>query len=293
MNKLKSFLPSFFEGQLPDLRAMYCIYLVCIVPTHNSIEYEIKFLVAVLGFLGLMFPALRNKASLWFCLTLVLATNLFFSYTSTANHFFLTIYVAFLLAVTCVIEARGGKPSFNMARVLMAVVFSFATFHKIQSAYFRSGRLLGDYIFEGFSLPGILNFWSPGFLEHFVPAYKGSIDTLIEGNILVTQSVVVPEIAGGILLFCQIMAWVIITMELLLCVSLIWNKTFFSNFMPALFLAFICGTFSFRNEYAFFSLASILFLMASPHLKPNWRYVIALSAFILLGLEIGDIWIKF
>ena len=122
---------------MPDLCALFCVYLVCIIPTHGSIEYEFKFLIAVLGFLGLLFPALRKTASLWFCLTIVLAANLYFSYTHAANHYFLTIYISFMLGTKCLLEKLGKTPSFNSARGLLAVVFCFATFHKIQSPYFR------------------------------------------------------------------------------------------------------------------------------------------------------------
>lgn len=292
MKMTRSTIQSFTGSRRPDFRALFCLYLICIVSTHDYIEIEVKIITALLSFLGLLFPVLRSKASLWFCFTPVLASQLISSYATVANHYFLTIYTALMLGTMCLIESRDEKPSVNMARGLLAVVFGFATFHKIQSSYFRTGRLLGDYFFEGDSLTGTLGFWIPGFKEEFIPAYKGSIHTLLNGNILLNEQVAVPEISGGLILFCQLMAWSVIAVELLLFVGIIWNKSFYSRFMPALFLVFIWGTFCFRNERAFFSLASILFLFSSPHLKPHWIYAVTASILILLSLELGGLWIS-
>jgi hypothetical protein len=172
---------------------------------------------------------------------------------------------------------------------LLIVVFGFATFYKIKSVFFRSGRLLSDYILSGDSLPTVFNFIYGEKFETAISNYKQNSEILacqfpIDGQ---TIELIIPD--PSYIIIVQIITLGIIIIELLIFLSFIIPNYFYSRHLPLIIILFVWSTFLMRNEYAFFSLLCILTYYARPKMIKPYKLAMVLTIAFFLAFEISDI----
>ena len=265
-------------------RSLFLIYVLALCATHPAIRDPTSFAACLLAMIGLTWRELADRAAFWLLLTVTLALNLLVTYAHSANHYFLTIYVAAYLAMDALSRDRGWGSDAPVARGLLIVVFGFAALNKFR-AYFVSGRLLAGYILTGHTLSNVLPWVDPG-LGEVLDSYDDAFDDVADEALRGTASKLI-EIPEYIITLSKGLAVGALAYELFVLASLISTRMFKHIAFPAIFLAFLWGTALLRHEYFFFTLLALLVLFAKPEMSRPWRtaFYASIAVFIAMGIS--------
>jgi hypothetical protein len=245
-----------------------------------------------LAIAGLLVRELTSGYRFWLLLLVGLSLNVIWNYADAANHYYLTLYAAGFFAIEKYRQRHNTEPAINLPRGLLLIVFGFATLQKLWTPYFRSGRLLADYFLRGSSLQGALALFFPGH-DQAVLAY---LDVHAElAGIPPAHALALPIAAPGesFLLLCQILVITIAVLEGVVFLYLLIDKLFNHFTFPLLMLAFVWGTFIFRDEYTFFALICFLVYVARPALSVAWRLALLASFCALMACEVSGFELPF
>jgi hypothetical protein len=198
------------------------------------------------------------------------------------------MYLLAFLAVQALAREKDIKLTYNIPRAFLVIVFGFATFHKIFSEYFRSGRLVASYILDGSSLDVVRAWLFPGFLDKAWDTLDQSREIAATSNMLEPLTAPIEFFDPNFVIFCKVLAIAIILAELVVFAVFAKKSWFFSTWSPYVVLSFIVGTLLFTNENTFFSILMILFLLARPNLPTFWNRTFMLSIFTLLILSLME-----
>ena len=261
------------------------IYLIAISLTHSEIHLYIKVALISISAVGLIFGPVRKSYLLWAAILTLLSFNLYFSYWYSSNHFFLTVYA---VLATLILRFRDNAPMqerINPYRSLLAIAMGLAVLQKLINPYFMSGRLIAMYVAGGGSFYSILSVFSKDHTS-IVSSYYEVFDTVKSASYQSEASVdLVGEYGSQFFIICLIISLLIVAVEGLVFLFTV-RKTFHTSTYAWALLAFVWMTLAFRQEYAFFSLLLILYLLAAKDIKkPVWIAVIG-SITIFLGLEL-------
>ncbi len=267
-------------------------YLISLCATHGGVVTAVRVLVLLTSILALIFPVLIKRSMYWLSIAIIFSTNLIPNYANAANHYYLTLYTLLFISLLAYRNEIGSGLKINISRVLLVITFGFATFHKILSGYFLSGRLLADYALKGSSFFNTFSFIYGDKWEQTVQAYRDSSAELASNTHLGAMNFPIDIPGDSFIQICQILALSVILIELIIFLSLLINKSFNSRFLPYLLLSFLWGTMLIRNEYSFFSLVCILFLFSKPDLKPILKLLFILSIGIFLAFDMSSLGVK-
>ncbi len=283
LSNIAAFKP---ENEHRTRSVAFLLYILVICATHGGIETGVRMWGAALATIAMLVPELTRRYVFWLLLLLGLSLNLVWNYADAANHYYVTLYVTGFFAVEQYRHARGSEPAINLPRGLLLIVFGFATLQKLWTPYFTSGRLLGDYFLRGSSLQRTLSLCFPGHGQ----AVFGYLD--VHAELAGTPPVAyhaLPIAAPdeSFLLLCQVLVITIAVVEGIVFLYVLLDKLFNHATFPLFMLAFVWGTFFFRDEYAFFSLICLLVYLARPTLAAAWKLAILVSFCGLLACEAG------
>ena len=273
------------ENAIPTI---VLIFILCMSATHQGVETLVRVWMALLSMAGLLWPSLPRRSAFWLVMSIVLATNLITLYARCANHYYLTIYTSLYLTIEAWRRERGSTTSINLPRALLILTFGFATLQKVLSDYFLSGRLLAGYVLNGDAIYRILSRVYPSHPDAVQAFFEASGD--VAGDVaLGTASLPLTLPGDGFSELCRILALGIVGFELLMFAALAFRRVFDHPIMPALMLAFVWGTFTFRNEFAFFALLCILFLASRPRTSPIFQRLLVLSTGVFLAYDVSSV----
>ncbi len=270
---------------------LFLVWLICILATHNVIQgvQVPAFLICIVGIFNIK---ITRYYLYWLILGYVLSLNQIENYFHSANHYWLLIYTTFGIGLFKYLKSID-KYNFNVFRYLLIVVFGFATFYKIKSSFFRSGRLFTDYILDGAVLPYSLSFL-------FGEEFHTSIDAFATNNAILANQfpvngqnidLILPD--PSFVLLIQGLTISVIIVELLIFIAFITPKIFYSKHFPFVIVLFVWSTFLMRNEYGFFSLLCLLSLFARPNMFRPYKVAMVATIAIFLAFEISDLGIYF
>jgi hypothetical protein len=274
----------------PDLGDFaFLVFLLVLLTTHDGVLMGVRVWGALFVVVGLLLPAVTDRSAYWLVLSATLALELTFSYQSAANHYWLAIYTTLYFLLAAYRREQGRELAFNVPRWLLVVVFGFAGLHKAISTYFASGRLLGGYVLFGDSLYTPLSFLygeaQDSAIQTFYDVHAEVLSsTKLDGTSL--PLVLPDEGLPGILLAISVS---VIVCEILVFLALAIPAVFHNRAMPALFLAFVWGTYVFRPEHTFFALLCLLFLLSKPRMPTLWKLLALGSAAVFVALDVGDV----
>ena len=291
---MKLRFPDWLSRSLDDPempQRLFLVFLLVLCPTHGRITDLISVEIVVLATFGLLVPRLVRRWEYWVVLAALLTVNLWYSFQHAANHYFLTIYTCLALAAITWLQSRGQAPRINLPRALLIITFGFAGFHKVISEYFMSGRLLASYFLRGKTFRRPLEWIYPDF-SSVVSSYRSQLDTIAEQASTTVTSVPITVPSPNFSNLCVSLALGIGVGELLVFGMLAWNRAFYSKPAPFVLLAFIWGTFLFRNELTFFSILCILSLMSLTQAGRVARLLFAASASTLLALSLNEVYLR-
>ena len=275
--------PSISESRL---HVLSLLYLIVFSITHAGLFLPLRVAVCSLAIVALVFPAVRTRPVYWLVHGALFLLGLFFTYSYSSNHYYLAMYLSFYLALIMWDKPARGT-DFNFCRYLLVVVFVFATLHKVASPYFMSGRMLADYVLSESSLnPGVG--WLFEDLEEEKRVYQQAKEDINYQLVLssISESRLSP-LPATIAYRMRAFSMAILVVEALVVLLLLWNRSFRHPDFPLLILAFVWGTYLFRNEYSFFALICILALFASKPENHRNTWALIVTALIFLGFEIG------
>ena len=270
---------------------LFLIWLICVLTTHNILE-PVQIIGFILCFGGLFSTRLISNQRFWYLLGIVLALNQIERYFYAANHYWLCIYITFAIGIYHHAQNKDDR-SFNVFRYLFIVVFGFATFYKIKSSFFRTGRLLSDYALRDHTLPSTFRFIYGDKMDTAVQNYKLNNELLACKFPVDGQSIelVLPDPSFTILL--QVITISVIIIELLIFLSLVLPKYFYSKHFPLIIILFVWSTFIMRNEYGFFSLLCVLTYFSRTDMIKEYKLAMVVTIALFLSFEISDISIFF
>lgn len=272
-----------------DPRIIFALYLIAVCATHSRIENELKLLLCIFGFSGIVFRNLLQQSSYWFFIFFLLAVNLYFNFMHSANHFYLLTYTSLALAVQSYLDFKKAESKLNLSRSLLIITFFLAGFHKLYSANFLSGRLLATYFLKGGSFTGVVNMLFPGFSSDAISDYRSTFQELKNTVLIHDYSLSLNYFNPDFILFCKTLSIIIIIFEIIVFLFFAIKKLHYSKWSGLMVLLFVWGTFLFRNEFGFFSIICILFLLSRPKLAGTYKILLSLSVFLFLGMEIAGI----
>lgn len=289
MNKLNDICEIF--DQVAFREKMFLLALACLLATH-SLEELVQIGGFIMCFIGLFYNKILKGYLFWVVLGLVLLTNQYQNYFHSANHYWVLIYTTFAIGLHNHLKTTNCK-NFNVFRYLLIVVFGFATFYKIKSSFFRSGRLLSDYILTEETLPRTFGFIFGDKYYKAVEAYMQNSDLLackfpVDGQ---TIELILPDptfvtIIKGITI-------AVIFVEVIICFLFLNKKSFYGKHFPLIVILFVWSTCLMRNEYAFFSLLCILTFFARPQMLKLYKLAMVGTIIMFLSFEVSNISILF
>ena len=269
-------------------RAGIWVYLVVLVATHDGITDEVRFGVAVLSLFAIVVPGVTRWSACWLAATLLLAADLFYSYSHAANHYYLTIYILAILTLETYRRGRGEELAFNLPRALLIVVFGLAILQKAISPYFLSGRLLADYVLTGGTLYWPLA-WIYAGHDGALQAFERQFELISGDPTLAGAQVPIELPTAAFSILVRGAAVSILLFETGLFLALAWHRAFRHRLTPLLMLLFLWGTFLLRPEFSFFALLGILFMCARPDLNLRWTGSYVVSIVLFLALEVSEL----
>ena len=241
---------------------LFLVYLIVLCPTHGRIIPLIKFELVTLCIAGIIVHSLPRRWEFWGVVSTLLVINLRYNFRHSANHYFLTLYPCTILAVVAFRRQHGELPAFNMVRVLLTITFGFAALHKLLSIHFMSGRLLASYFLRGKTFRQPLDWLYPNYQET-AANYQASLDKLGGDPTLMSVGVPIDIPEPSFIGLCVALTASIGVLELVMFGLMLSRRAFYSSWFPFAMLAFVWGTFLFRNELTFFALLCILTLLAA------------------------------
>jgi len=274
------------------MTTVWLAYLIGLIPTHGRIDEPIGFVVGALCLLGLFVPEFVDDARFWGLLAAALAVNLFWSYSQSANHYYLSVYTTGIFAITAGFRARQRDLPFNLPRVMLTVVIGFAVLHKFLSSYFVSGRLLATYFLRGNSLSNALSFLYPDWAE-VVAQYRDVFDNVADEALPSLASASLDFVPDSFFLFCQAVTICVLVIEVAVLLGLVITKLFRHAVFELTVLGFVWGTAGFRNEYFFLAQVCILTLLAKPDMGPARKTAYIASITLLLALGLSELSVSF
>jgi hypothetical protein len=268
------------------LTRMYLVYVILLLSTHTQLSSGPRIMGGLIAVVGLLMPGILRFPYYWLLFATALAGDLYTNYSGVANHYWLTVYTTLYFAVDAWRQERGEALAFNLPRALLIVTFGFATFHKLASSYFMSGRLLGQYFMGGHALYIPLSWIYPG-LESSVQSYHDAKVQVDAAPIFDGYALPFDLPGEHFALLCATLTVSIAILELVIVAVLVIRPSFQSAVLPAALIAFVWGTFTVRGEYTFFSLVMLLTLLARPSLEPIWRLLLYGSLAIFMALDVA------
>ena len=270
---------------------LFLIWLICVLTTHNILE-PVQIIGFILCFVGLFSAQLISNPRFWYILGTVLVLNQIERYFHAANHYWLSIYITFAIGIYHHTQNRDDI-SFNVFRYLFIVVFGFATFYKIKSSFFRTGRLLSDYALRDHTLPSTFRFLYGENMDAAVKSYKLNSELLACKFPIDGQSIDLTLPDPSFIILLQTFTIAVIIIELLIFITLIIPKYFYSKHFPIIIIAFVWSTFIMRNEYGFFSLLCVLTYFSRADMIKEYKLTMVVTIALFLSFEISDITIFF
>jgi hypothetical protein len=269
-------------------RRLFLLYLLVMFATHSSILTGVRVWGSVFVIVALMLPELASRSAYWQVLSFTMALDLFIHYPSQANHYWLSLYIAFFFAIATYREEQDTPLAFNVPRALLVAVFAFATLQKVMTPYFTSGRLLANYFLRGTSLTMPL---AQIFNSHpdAVQAYLDAFGEISASTLLAGTAVPLTLPGPAFITICIALTAGIIFIEGAVFLALATNKSFEHPALPLLMIAFVWGTYFFRGECSFFALLCYLFFLSQPRMAPVWKALLLLSMAGFLALDAANV----
>jgi len=276
------------QDRKESLKKLFLLYLLVLCFTHGEIQYYVKILIGSLSLIGIFVPRLSSKLIYWIIIISVLIVNLYFSYWYSSNHFFLAIYTVAAIIIELLKSRKGSQLIVNPYRSLLIITFGLATLQKIISPYFLSGKLMASYILGGGSFYRLLSFANP---EHESLVYSYYDTTaLAKSQPLIGDLNSFPISLPGeeFITVCIILSVLIVIVELLLFFLTASPRYFYHPKFAWILIGFVWITYTFRQEYAFFALLLILFLLSVDRIRRFPNVALLLSVFLLLILDLTN-----
>lgn len=266
-----------------NLKKLFLLYLLVLCLTHGEIHVYVKMIIGLSSFIGIIIPGISSKLIFWVFILMSLIFNLYFSYSYSSNHFFLATYTVGAVIIERIRSKSKSAPLVNSYRSLLILTFGLATLQKIISPYFLSGRLIASYILGGGSFYEVLSFINP---NHEALVYSYYDTTMLAKSEPFLTSFPISMPGENFILVCIILSFLIIAFEILLFTLSANSKYFYHPKFAWILIGFVWITFTFRQEYAFFALLIILFLLSVDNVKGNPGIVLKLNVFVLLVLDL-------
>ncbi len=289
MRSLKN--PFRFDDRRPAFlpQALFLLYLMGECATDSRYKLVIRLAILFAGATGIVWPAPRQWPLYWLGLTALLCVNVAAFYDQAANHHFLTVYVSAFFLVDSVARQRDRSLPINVPRAFLVLTFGFAMFQKFLSEFFMSGRSIATYVLEAKSLYPLLTRLYPSHVQA-VADYKDAFGCVADGALLGTSVAAVDVASPAFVTLCRALALTIVAAEGAVFLAIVVKRLFYSSFSPVILVAFVFGTFIFRQEIFFFILVCIVFMLSRPNLSPAWRntyigIILFLFAFGIAGLR--------
>ncbi len=156
---LRSAMSSFDQLPLMEQAVMLTLPLLLL---YTQQEWYVNVPVVCLSVAGLIFPALRRNAYLWFALVCFMATGIYVTWESSDNHKYAICY--WCLAIFLALWRTGDHGQLRVAaRYLLGLIFAFALLWKIISPdfvngdFFRHAFLYDDRFSGKMSLLGLID----------------------------------------------------------------------------------------------------------------------------------------
>jgi len=276
------------QDRKESLKKLFLLYLLVLCITHGEIHYYVKILIVAFSLMGIFIPRLSSQLIYWLIILSALVFNLYFSFWYSSNHFFLAIYTVAAIIVELLISKKRSQLLVNPYRSLLIITFGLATLQKIISPYFLSGKLMASYILGGGSFYRVLSFIKPNH-ENLVYAYYDTT-ILAKSQPLIGDLNSFPISIPGeeFIMVCIILSVLIVIVELLLFILSANSKCFYHPKFVWVLIWFVWITFTFRQEYSFFALLLILFLLSVDKIRRTPNIALILSVFLLLFLDISS-----
>jgi hypothetical protein len=276
------------QNSKENLKKLFLLYLLVLCFTHGEFHIYIKVFLGTICIIGILIPEISSKLILWISIGLALIYNLYFSYSYSSNHYFLATYTVLAIIIDLVKSRTSSQLHVNPYRTLLIITFGLATLQKIINPYFLSGRLMASYILGGGSFYQALSLVNPNH-EKLVYSYYDTA-TLAKAEPFINEVAGLPITMPGenFVIICIALSVLIIVAELLMFFLTAIPKYFYHRKFAWAVLPFVWLTFTFRQEYSFFALLLILFLLSVDMIKRIPNVALKSSIFLLLFLDLTN-----
>lgn len=260
----------------------YHFYIAIACLTSSLIPVWMKLAMGSLAILNLIsYRDIVERASV-IIYAILLPLAVYSDYFAAANHMFVAAYFSLFIAIW----RNHWIPYFNYTRFLIVTVFILATVHKLVSAHFMEGSLMGEYILHGESFTIISSLLFPE-MPTVIDSYTTSFDLLeISGESPVGLAINIPD---EIVQYLQFTSWIIALGEIAISLILVfaWPKVRYLSL-----LIFLVLTLLFRTELFFFGTVCLLTLFDKDLFKTRLSavYIISFTAFMTATVFLVYTW---
>ena len=275
------------EDHTENSKRILLLYILVLCFTHHEVHQYVKVILVLVCIAGILIKEISNHFLFWGLVFGMMIFNLFFRYTISSNHYFLAVFTVIAVFIQTLKTEQGQALRINPYRSLIIITMGLATLQKLLSSYFLSGKLIATYILGGGSFYHLIGYFDPKHIER-VDTYYDTLKLVKEqpfSEDIASWAIPVP--GEHFMMACLIITMLIVASELVLFLLTLVTKLYYKHWFPWILVAFVWVTFTFRQEYSFFALLLILFLLSNKDVGKVSDLIIKSSIVFLLILDLA------
>jgi len=277
---MKSFLSKINQADNLALAGKMYVFFLTLYFSNISHHYFFGF-IALLIIYGIIEKEFIFKSVFWLSICLLILPGLISKLNITANHAYLTFYVAILFLLAAYFKKIKNEILYKNSKFILGIVMGFAVLQKLLSDTFMSGSSLAYMNYGGGFFTHFKRFFPQN--QEIINANLNRISEQTNGfdGLQTTIEFVSPN--WLIEFDATLLVWIILLVEIVFCVMLFVKNQYVRN---SFFMLFMLGLISFRIETGFASLLCILLLLQAQNDKPIFKlaYIAIFGLFISMIL---------